>query len=170
MQTYFELRSRELAVYFSPRGGCTEAIAEQLNGAKKSIAMQAYSFTSTEVAKALADGEARGVKVWTVLDKQDTGEHCNGWMASTYRSYSGECVGPAPSPVVRQSYTIGRHGRRRWSRGRAHKRRREHRCGTGRERDRLAEIAGDDQKVVEADGAVVVKIAVEPLRALHNRV
>lgn len=32
-----------IEVYFSPKGGCTDAIVERLNGAKKSISMQGYS-------------------------------------------------------------------------------------------------------------------------------
>ena len=67
-----------LAVYFSPHGGCTEAIVEQLNSARRSIDMLAYSFTSTDIAKALADAEERGVKIRAVIDKKATGEHYSG--------------------------------------------------------------------------------------------
>jgi len=51
-----------IAVYFSPKGGCTDAIVA-INAAKKSIDMQAYYFTSTDIARAPADAKARGVKV-----------------------------------------------------------------------------------------------------------
>jgi phosphatidylserine/phosphatidylglycerophosphate/cardiolipin synthase-like enzyme len=66
-----------ISVYFSPKGGCTVAIVEQLNGAKKSIDMQAYSFTNTEIAKALADAQERGIKVRAILDRKEnvTGQY-----------------------------------------------------------------------------------------------
>jgi phosphatidylserine/phosphatidylglycerophosphate/cardiolipin synthase-like enzyme len=39
--------------YFSLSGGCTEAIIKGINTAKSEILVQAYSFTSASVAKAL---------------------------------------------------------------------------------------------------------------------
>lgn len=56
-------------VYFSPRGGATEAIVREISKAKHTIQVQAYSFTSTPIAKALLDAHKRGVKVEAVLDK-----------------------------------------------------------------------------------------------------
>jgi phosphatidylserine/phosphatidylglycerophosphate/cardiolipin synthase-like enzyme len=56
-------------VYFSPNGKCTNAIIRELNNAKHSILVQAYSFTSAPIAKALLDAHRRGVKVEVILDK-----------------------------------------------------------------------------------------------------
>jgi len=56
-------------VYFSPNGGATQAIIKEINDAKSEILVQAYSFTSSPVAKALADANKRGVKVEVILDK-----------------------------------------------------------------------------------------------------
>ena len=56
-------------VYFSPRGGCTEAVIRELNKAKNTILVQAYSFTSAPIAKALLNAHKRGVKVEVILDK-----------------------------------------------------------------------------------------------------
>jgi phosphatidylserine/phosphatidylglycerophosphate/cardiolipin synthase-like enzyme len=56
-------------VYFSPKGGCTDAVIRELNKAKSTILVQAYSFTSTPIAKALLDAHKRGVKVEVILDK-----------------------------------------------------------------------------------------------------
>ena len=58
-----------LAVYFSPKGGCTEAVVDALGKAEKTVLVQAYSFTSAPIAKALVDAHKRGVKVTVVLDK-----------------------------------------------------------------------------------------------------
>ena len=56
-------------VYFSPHGGCAEAIIRELDKAKFSVLVQAYSFTSAPIAKALLSTHKRGVKVQVILDK-----------------------------------------------------------------------------------------------------
>jgi phosphatidylserine/phosphatidylglycerophosphate/cardiolipin synthase-like enzyme len=57
-----------VAVYFSPGASCTAAIVRELANAKSTIHLQAYSFTSQWIAKALVDAEKRGVKVVAILD------------------------------------------------------------------------------------------------------
>lgn len=54
--------------YFSPNGGATEAIVDELDAAKQHIMVQAYSFTSKPIAKALNQAHKRGVKVEVILD------------------------------------------------------------------------------------------------------
>ena len=58
-------------VYFSPDGGCTGAIISELGKAKSEILVQAYSFTSKEIAKALVEAQKRGVKTEIILDKSN---------------------------------------------------------------------------------------------------
>ena len=58
-------------VYFSPHGGCTEAIVNALSHAKTEVLVQAYSFTSAPIAKALVEAHKRGVHVEVVLDKSN---------------------------------------------------------------------------------------------------
>ena len=70
-----------IAVLFSPGGGCTEAIIEAIRGAKTSIEVQAYSFTSAPIAKAVAEAHQRGVKVRVVLDKSQRTER---YTSATY--------------------------------------------------------------------------------------
>ena len=53
----------------SRNGGCTEAIVKEITNAKSEILVQAYSFTSAPIAKALVDAHKRGVKVEAILDK-----------------------------------------------------------------------------------------------------
>jgi phosphatidylserine/phosphatidylglycerophosphate/cardiolipin synthase-like enzyme len=65
---YAQQSSQDLHSYFSPKGGCTQAIVDQLNGAKKQVLVQAYSFTSTPIAQALVDAKHRGVDVQIILD------------------------------------------------------------------------------------------------------
>ena len=56
-------------VYFSPKGGCTEAIVKNLDQAERYVLVQAYSFTSKPIAEALVGAHKRGVKVKVLLDK-----------------------------------------------------------------------------------------------------
>jgi phosphatidylserine/phosphatidylglycerophosphate/cardiolipin synthase-like enzyme len=56
-------------VYFSPYGGCTQAIVKEIDNAKSDIYVQAYSFTSKPIANALVAAFNHGVKVEIILDK-----------------------------------------------------------------------------------------------------
>jgi phosphatidylserine/phosphatidylglycerophosphate/cardiolipin synthase-like enzyme len=57
--------------YFSPNGGATAAVIHAVNAATDHILLQAYSFTSAPIAKALVDAHKHGVKVLAVLDKSN---------------------------------------------------------------------------------------------------
>jgi phosphatidylserine/phosphatidylglycerophosphate/cardiolipin synthase-like enzyme len=63
------LAAEVIQVFFSPNGGATEAVVHELRNAKQEILVQAYSFTSAPIAKALVDAHKRGVKVTVVLDR-----------------------------------------------------------------------------------------------------
>lgn len=58
---------------FTP-GGCTDAIIQELDKAQKAALVQAYSFTSAPIAKALLNAHKRGVKVEVILDKSQKKE------------------------------------------------------------------------------------------------
>ena len=60
-----------ITVNFSPKGGCTERVVEEIGSAQHEIEMQAYSFTSQPITDALIAAHHRGVKVTVVLDKSD---------------------------------------------------------------------------------------------------
>lgn len=55
---------------FSPGGTALHVVQTAIAGAKKTILVAAYEFTSADVAQALADAVTRGVKVWVVMDDQ----------------------------------------------------------------------------------------------------
>jgi len=59
----------DIKVYFSPHGGCTEAVVRAVKGAQKQVLVEAYSFTSEPIAMALIEAEKRGVDVEVILDK-----------------------------------------------------------------------------------------------------
>jgi phosphatidylserine/phosphatidylglycerophosphate/cardiolipin synthase-like enzyme len=63
-----------IEVFFSPKGGCTEAVTKEIDAAKNTILVQAYSFTSAPIAKALVEAHKRGVQIQVILDKSQRGE------------------------------------------------------------------------------------------------
>jgi hypothetical protein len=67
-----------IACYFSPRGGCTEAVVNEIRQARQQILVQAYSFTSQPIAAALVEAHKRGVQVYIVLDKSQKSEQYSG--------------------------------------------------------------------------------------------
>jgi phosphatidylserine/phosphatidylglycerophosphate/cardiolipin synthase-like enzyme len=75
-----------IQVYFSPRGGCTEAIVKQIASATRTVHVQAYSFTSAPIAAALVAAHKRGVRVAVILDKSQRGER---YSSATFLLNSG---------------------------------------------------------------------------------
>ncbi len=61
-------------VYFSPKGNATAAIVRELDAARSEVLIQAYSFTSKPIARAVVDAKKRGVHVEAVLDKSQRSE------------------------------------------------------------------------------------------------
>lgn len=57
------------SVCFTPGGKCTDTIVQEIAAARNSIRVQAYSFTSAVIAKALVAAHRRGVDVKVILDK-----------------------------------------------------------------------------------------------------
>ncbi len=56
---------------FSPKGGCTDAVVTELNAAKSTVLVQAYSLTSAPIARALLEAHKRGVDVQVILDESN---------------------------------------------------------------------------------------------------
>jgi phospholipase D len=63
----------EVNTCFTPPAGCGTVIANLISKAQDSIYVQAYGFTSGEIAKALMNAHERGVKVRVLLDKSNIG-------------------------------------------------------------------------------------------------
>ena len=84
--TDLTLNNTTTQVYFSPKGGCTEAIISQIDKAKSEILVQAYSFTSAPIAKALLNVYKRGIKVEAILDKSQRKEK---YTSATFLVNSG---------------------------------------------------------------------------------
>ncbi len=73
-------------VYFSPKGGCTDAIVNELNRAQRQILIQAYSFTSEPIAAAAVAAHNRGVQVCVLLDRSQETEQ---YSAADFLDNSG---------------------------------------------------------------------------------
>lgn len=58
-------------VCFTPGRACQQLILNQLASAKKSIQIQAYSFTDREITKVLVKKKREGVDVQVILDKSN---------------------------------------------------------------------------------------------------
>ena len=80
------LNNTPVQVYFSPNGGAAAAIIKEINGARTEILMQAYSFTSASIAKALIEAHKRGIKVQAILDKSQRSER---YSSATFLANSG---------------------------------------------------------------------------------
>jgi phosphatidylserine/phosphatidylglycerophosphate/cardiolipin synthase-like enzyme len=80
----------EIAVCFTPVYGmtpsCTQEVVDALAGAKKNILVQAYSFTSAPIAKALVDAHRRGLEVKVILDRSNRTAH---YSAATFLAHAG---------------------------------------------------------------------------------
>src|SRR5437764_12977541 len=57
-----------ISVYFSPGTDCSQLIIDKIRMAQKHVYVQAYSFTSDRIAKALNEVHKRGVEVKVILD------------------------------------------------------------------------------------------------------
>ena len=63
-----------IAAYFSPKGGCTAALVNELASARREVLVQAYSFSSPEIANALIAAAKRRVRVVILLDRSNEAE------------------------------------------------------------------------------------------------
>ncbi|WP_174515774.1 phospholipase D family nuclease [Wolbachia endosymbiont of Cardiocondyla obscurior] len=59
-------------VCFTPRENCTNQIINAIDSSKKSVLVQAYSFTSKPIAKSLIEAKKRGVDVKVIFDESQT--------------------------------------------------------------------------------------------------
>jgi phosphatidylserine/phosphatidylglycerophosphate/cardiolipin synthase-like enzyme len=81
-----KISPNEVEVFFSPQGGCTEAIVNTLGQAKSSLLIQAYSFTSAPIAKAVVDAYKRGVHTEVILD---TSQRTERYSSADFLAHAG---------------------------------------------------------------------------------
>lgn len=91
------IKAKDVSIYFSPNGGCTEAIVGRIKSAKHSIRVMAYSFTSAPIAEAILAAKKRGVVVDIVLDKSQASHQ---YSAATFLHNQGA------SPLIDGAHAI----------------------------------------------------------------
>ncbi|EME68567.1 phosphatidylserine/phosphatidylglycerophosphate/cardiolipin synthase-like protein [Paramagnetospirillum caucaseum] len=69
---------RQIDVCFTPGIDCTGKVVDAISAARRTILVQAYSFTSPPIAQALVQAKKRGVDVRAVLDKSQRTEKYSG--------------------------------------------------------------------------------------------
>ena len=62
---------KSLEIFFSPKGGCTSQIVKYISKTKVSLDIQAFTFTSAPIAKAVLDVYKKGVPVRIILDSDE---------------------------------------------------------------------------------------------------
>jgi len=75
------------AVCFTPSQDCEGLIVKEIKQAQKSILLQAYSFTSVPIAKALSEAKKRGINIRVILDKSQRTEKYTG---ASFLKHAGE--------------------------------------------------------------------------------
>jgi len=68
-----------LAVYFSPNGGCEQAVINWINNANSTIQVLMYDFTLTNISQALINAKSRNVTVEVVFDQGEIGSDSMYW-------------------------------------------------------------------------------------------
>lgn len=73
-------------VFFSPKGGCTAAIVREIESARSSLLIQAYSFTSAPIAASVVEAQRRGIRIQVLLDKSNRTEK---YSAADFLAHAG---------------------------------------------------------------------------------
>src|SRR4030095_2403533 len=66
--------NKNLSVCFTPGADCTAGVIQEIQNSKHSIFVQAFSFTSSRLAKALIEAQERKVKVEVIFDRENAEE------------------------------------------------------------------------------------------------
>jgi len=64
----------DIQVYYSPKGGCQEAVVREVSRARHEILVMAYSFTNDAITNALVEAKKRGLTVDILLDHSNEKE------------------------------------------------------------------------------------------------
>ncbi|MCP2821272.1 phospholipase D-like domain-containing protein, partial [Salmonella enterica subsp. enterica serovar Typhimurium] len=75
------------ALCFTPDGeSCQAMLVDAIRHARRSVLVQAYSFTSKPIAEALMQARKRGVDVRVILDKSQVSER---YTSATFLKHQG---------------------------------------------------------------------------------
>lgn len=91
-------------VCFTPGEDCTARIVRQINQARESIYLQAYSFTSRPIAAAITAAKRRGIVVEVILDKSQTKN--NKYSSAKYLSHQDIPIWVDYEPAIAHNKVI----------------------------------------------------------------
>jgi len=63
------LTQADTKVYFSPNGGCQDAVIQEISKAQRTIVVAMYNLTAREISQELIKAKARGVQIRVFLDR-----------------------------------------------------------------------------------------------------
>lgn len=90
----------ECTICFTPGQECDKKIINHIKKAKKSILIQAYSFTSDEIAKELIKAKKRGVTVILLIDHSYRNKNLTMKMAQNFAVFIDHPYGIAHNKVM----------------------------------------------------------------------
>jgi phosphatidylserine/phosphatidylglycerophosphate/cardiolipin synthase-like enzyme len=64
----------DIQAFYSPKGGCQDAVVREVNKARREVLVMAYSFTNDPITNALIEAKKRGVTVDILLDHSNEKE------------------------------------------------------------------------------------------------
>lgn len=70
----------KIETYFSPNGGCEEAIIKRLNQAKKSICFATFVFTNRRIANTIVKRFNQGIKVRGIMEREGFSPYYRYWL------------------------------------------------------------------------------------------
>jgi phosphatidylserine/phosphatidylglycerophosphate/cardiolipin synthase-like enzyme len=68
------LDAGEIEVFFSPRGGASQAVASEIDKAEKEVLVATYAIDNTAIIESLIVAKKRGVSVKMIVDKGQEGQ------------------------------------------------------------------------------------------------
>ncbi len=81
-----EVGDIKIETYFSPKGGCEEAIIKKINKARKSICFATFAFTNRKIANAIVRKFNQGIEVRGVMERENHSPYCRYWLFKDIRA------------------------------------------------------------------------------------
>ncbi len=75
-----KINNTRIKTYFSPDGGCEEAIIKKINKAKKSICFATFTFTNRKIANAIVRKFNQGIEVRGIIERESFSPYCRYWL------------------------------------------------------------------------------------------
>ncbi len=77
---FIEIGDTKIETYFSPNGGCEEAIIKRLSQAKEGICFATFTFTNRRIANAMVKRFNQGIKIKGIMEREGFSPYCRYWL------------------------------------------------------------------------------------------